>query len=342
MRYWSYNSDERRRRLERAAAGGDVGAAEQLLLQIAREGSWFLPGEWKAPGGHGPPYVDSLNDQRATWVRLLGYLKWEHAAQFQQAVAGQAPVRGPIHEHGWSPDGLEYAQARHLLGQARPFTRIGPEVAKDIGPEVMEAIAEAAAWEAFQVSAGPPTRRTRTLFPLGKKTFWDRPMDLVRKIRQNLVAWRNAYDRRDRDESDRLWAIRRQWSSALNQFTSSVRMSWQRDMGRESGDAAIYHAREALDDFFGAPTGHPSNARYDQVIFHAIMALGFACDMRKGLHEVAYQGSSWGTIVRTKSDWGDRFGASPSRGCMTIANRAIKKAMLPAAIVVIAAEMTKY
>ena len=71
------------------------------------------------------------------------------------------------------------------------------------------------------------------------------------------------------------------------------------------------------------------------VIFKAIYAVGFDCDAGRGLEPTQ-------SVYRPRHGWGDRYGARPGRGCSTIANRVVKRAMLGPALLAIASELARY
>jgi hypothetical protein len=312
--------DVRVRELERGLAQGNVEAAEQLLWYFARINRWFMSPEWKPPGGS-PPYPSQVNDRRAYLIRLLGYLKWGGARELQEVVAGQAPERRELPH--W-PGHYESSPAQ-VLGQTKPFSRIGPETAQDLGAEVTQALAAAAVRKSF-----PSTDLDRSVLVAA--------MEFVLLHSAVEKAWRSRainYEEfriKAKPLEDELWRLK-----------SSVLPSEPRRGFREPGELARYHSREALSRFLGAihrhSTDQPEN--YAEVIFHAVYALAFACEEEKGggtTQSPASRRSPWSSF-RSRIGWGDDYGLRPGRACAAKANREIKRAMIAPALLAVASEL---
>jgi hypothetical protein len=98
---------------------------------------------------------------------------------------------------------------------------------------------------------------------------------------------------------------------------------------------SVGHARDAILHFLRGNSRHRSDTESDMAesIFNAIYALAFACDEEKGVRP------SRG--MRMRRDWNDRYGYRPSRGCVTKANRVMKRVMLEPALLAIAGELVR-
>jgi hypothetical protein len=334
MRSLYRNPDVRLRRLERRIAQGDVSAAEEALWYFARLGRWFLPPGWEPPGGS-PPYASGVNDKRAYRIRLLGYLRWPGARELQETVATQAPERRPF-EYG--PGGLEWPSAPHRLWQEKPFSQIGPELAKDLGVGIMQVLAAAC---------------VRATFPLTdlEDHVLDDAFAAVLRYREASTAWRAALksDRESTKERELRHKLRDERYGYMKKIEHSL---WRMESfvrpdkypPAESGALAEYHARTSLTEFLDAVSRHPmdQSSTYASSVFDSIYAEAFACDARKkrapSRSAASRSLSSWGT-PRPRRDWGDAYGARPSRSCTAWANRKLKQVMLGPALLAIASDL---
>ncbi len=318
------NADTRFRRLQRAVEQGDVGAAQALLFEVARQGRWFLPQGWRAPGD-GFPYASHVNSQRAYWARLLGYLGWDQAATLQATVATQAP-----------PPAVAYAdvleiQPMHELATIRPFNRIGPKIADAIGMDVMRMLAEAAVRASFQLTERDTVEHL------------EKPLQANLELRRLLAAYHDdnarggaaylAYQAKARPIEAYLRKVQHETGLGEDPRHTRAPQAW-----------AQVHALTAVRELLGADLIHRSDApdRLADSIFDATYAVGFACDASKGLGVKDYRSPHGWTVFRKRGGWADQGGAKPSRGCMTVANRVIKAAQLEPALLEIARQITVY
>lgn len=328
--------DERLRRAERAMAAGDVSAAEEYLWITAQRGRWFLPRDWEGPDGQGSPWAGTVNTNRSYWVRLLGYLRWPGAADFQEVVATQAPPRAVIdypaqegpHAHAaftWT----ESPQPMHELGRVRPFAKIGPKTAEGIGVDVMAAISDAAVEFALSVVDLGPWLTFQYLQDARRLTR--QRQDLQRGWRSHeakLVSYEGLYSG---PEWEAFNTGRKQLEANLAEIVRAVRSHQDRGF-YGSAKQASHEAREAFYYHFSAFGRHPTGRARSrgQAFAKAVHAVGWACEAERGGEGEQRGGNEW---------WRRR---SPSRGCMTKANRAIKQAVLPAALLAIAGQIMRY
>jgi hypothetical protein len=319
------NADVRGRRRRRALAGeGGLQSASLVLQDVARSGTWFVPPEARISGR----YASNINTERAYWVRLLGYLKWPNAAQFQATIAQQAH---PVEVTEFGGMRIEHTQAMHFLGSIKEIKKIGPEIAKHLGVQVMIVLGEAAVDLVHGLTGEPPEQ-------------WEESRSKFRQLTRLNEEWRRlrgaGVERVDirgeawQRHSAAIQPLRR-W---LHQESSRVRPGHgDRGLHLAAGDSvainrmiATRYAQKALIEYLTSATRHPidQSRTLAEVIFNAIHALGFACDAEKGSVGV--------TGTRLRHGWSDRYGYRPTRGCMARANRAIRAAMLEPAVVKIA------
>jgi hypothetical protein len=309
------------RRLARAVAGGDPEAAEAFLFKTAQNGTWFLSPDWK-----GDPNVTArrINENRAYWVRLLGYLRWPGAADLHQTVATQAPARVEReHEYWWGErKGEKYmqlspAEPMHELGQIKPFSKIGIKIADGIGAPVMEAIALAGVEFTFGLSTVPPA------------TFGRAKM-IIRELEKAREIFRSAkppVDVEDNQPWKRYKAVATPLERELWDIRNTGKTGFDRSW-RGTAVAAELEAGKAFGEFFSASNRHDAPKNYSRSLRHATLAVAWKCE------------SDRGTEGRPLKQWHDPH--RPARACNTVANKLIKRTIAPAAVVAIANQIMRY
>jgi hypothetical protein len=316
--------DPRRRRAQRRSVG-DPQAAGEFLWEVARSGRWFLPGDWENPDGSRYPYPSTVNTLRAAWVRLLGYLRWPMAADLEGAIVSTISPRLPA---GLDPLEFPYLAWRPQddLGKVKPFSRIGPETAKAIGGEVMKVLALAA------------TGAVAHLEPSMEEKFPE-----ASRLQAYLDELNAEYDLHRALGTGREW---QRSAQELSEKTQALGVVLDDLIGRSlrgyGPNAASYSRHHALEAFWVAfSPRHYSDmpAAYSRAVFHSIMAEGFACDAEKG---ASIQLLDDGSCRRPRNDEGDRYGASPTRGCTIKANKRIRAVMLGPTLIKVAQEITRW
>jgi hypothetical protein len=150
--------------VRQATQAGDVEAAFQAIRESIRYGLYMIPR--KAPLESWA--VSRLNMHRVAWLRLLGYCGWREASELLQALPIDDPAF-PIHSesgrphareggpsppgHGWgAPEGSPERQAwiewhareyRRVIPK-KPFDKLGPQNAEEVGSAIMSVAALAA------------------------------------------------------------------------------------------------------------------------------------------------------------------------------------------------------
>lgn len=326
-------ADPRRRRAGRRR-GDDPQAAADYLWEVVRSGQWFVvptPDEdWP-----GPPYPSTINARRAAWVRLLGYLKWPRARLFQDSVSSTVPEFGPSTLRAFQRMGGQN-DPMHLLAAARPFNRIGPKVADELGSPVMRALAMAAVKAVAHLSMTTANHIPEAI-ELEAELYAIGQAYRSRVIGPDPNAEYYAYRREVDGLEDRIRGLLRLVGSARHDL-------WLEGDPRADPDPAAwarYHALEAFRSAFDIRHFSDMPGEYAGAIFHATMALGFACDADMGHPLKDAPRGEWYMIRRPKGNWADRAGTGPQRGCMRVANREIKKAMLGPALLTIAGQVAQ-
>lgn len=301
--------DRSLRELERRASQGDHEAAGELLFAYARSGLFWQGSQ-------------SDQNQRALWVRLLGWLRWPRAAEFHERVAAMVPpLPEPYRTHVYlgRREGVGVVAHAQLLGRTRPLAELGPRTVRAIGPDVMLALA-AQACELVAPIAGFDPGRIQRAYAAARL----RP-------RFGFVRFVSAEDlpQETRDLSIEVGDLRRSYFGSNWDLTLSER--------------AMRTAVEAIHEWVGSLSGNwyslYSTNHCLEAIFYATQALGYLCEVELFGPDRALAGHQRSArVARRGLDYGVAAG-SLHPGCIRSANRRIKAAMLPAALLEIASQV---
>lgn len=321
--------DARLRQLARAVLeDGDPNAAEALLFEAARLGRFWVSAR---PGG---------NAKRAQWIRFLEYLRWPRAAEFRQVAASYAP--------------RAYSAAR--------ISQLGPHVAEDIGDRILRPAATAAMRLVLPLTE-PPTEAMRLPAEAPRAEAFradvaayearigaavNHAHALQRTFEEAVAAagrWHELLRRlRSSDDPlqhDEYSPLARPFKRTVEDFGQRGRLllasaepfAWRHLLWQHT----VAEAAEALLDWSTAATSfHGSHKRFGEAIYHAEQALAWDCAARRRGALFSYRGR--------QRYQGERYGVAAGdleRGCVTIARRQIRQAMLPAALLAIAREVAK-
>lgn len=306
-------SDERWRELvRRVAVSSDPTAAGALLVEAVRTGRWLTSRE------AGGDWND--NSHRIGTLRFLAYLGWVGAEDLLASL--------PL-EHTGVHDAFYPIRERRV--HATPFGEIGPDVAKMIAPTVLAAASGAACMAVSHLL--PPTFDVQgALTAYGNMVkAWS---DYLAEVRRP-GAPPSSRVRSELHEAEQ---------AALRDVTRvevSVRPGLDQRDAREPSKRAAYSAREAWANFLGAPRRADSDRaeQYAEAIFWATYAVAWECEPETALPTFysaewhALADSHWAKAHRARQNWGDKYGARASVGCMRSAKAKLRDAMRGPALV---------
>lgn len=289
---------EIRRRVEATSSPND---AKLYLVEAVRSGRWLVTRD---------RYHDSVQRRLGT-LRFLGYLGWREAIDLLRAL----PWEGEV-----TPSA---------------FSILGPDVAGQIEPVVLEAAAAASCMAASHLL--PPELDTQ---------------EALRVYGERIEAerrWRERYREAGvplgaDEEGSKLYEAWQRLSSRC--FSMSVMFRSERGMPRmlerSTGWFASTEAREAWAELLTAVHETNRPERCAEVIFRATYALAWEFepdvpeDQRPAVFSAEWREipeSHWLRAPRFRRSATDRYGARPSSGPVRAATRRIKRAALGPALV---------
>lgn len=315
--------DDQLRSLRRElAATSDPGIAKQIIREAVRRGRWLVSKhEQDNRNGWATADAWNTNQQRVGVLRFLAYLGWKEAEALLKLL--------PTHTAG--EDSPYPIRSLHYGGDPlTAFSEIGDKVAKTIDKTVLAAAAASACMAVAHLIPN-----------FDPKQVLDAYANVVIARAEYMAAQRAVPAWGVQTAADQLTINqKKEAESAARSVMYRVQRPILDHTPRSRPVSPALYAQASAGAAWVALLNSSSRHESDQpevlarVLFWATYAFAWECEPLITLPEYrspeweALGESHWARAPRSRTDWGDRYGARASVKCMREAKRKLRAAAL--------------